>query len=89
MSGVGQYFIDVAFRIAGGLRGGPAKVAVVSSGLMGMINGTSAGNVVATGSLTIPLMRKTGYRPMFAAATEATASSGVSCCRRLWELAHF
>lgn len=76
MSGVGQYFIDVAFRIAGGLRGGPAKVAVVSSGLMGMINGTSAGNVVATGSLTIPLMRKTGYRPMFAAATEATASSG-------------
>ncbi|MCT1578352.1 TRAP transporter permease [Oceanobacillus kimchii] len=76
MSGVGQYFIDVAFRIAGGLRGGPAKVAVVSSGLMGMINGTSAGNVVATGSLTIPLMKKTGYRPMFAAATEATASSG-------------
>ncbi|WP_164215848.1 TRAP transporter permease [Virgibacillus sp. YIM 98842] len=76
MSGVGQYFIDVAFRIAGGLRGGPAKVAVVSSGLMGMINGTSAGNVVATGSLTIPLMKKTGYRPMFAAATEATASAG-------------
>lgn len=76
MSGVGQYFIDVAFRVAGGLRGGPAKVAVISSGLMGMVNGTSAGNVVATGSLTIPLMKKTGYRPMFAAATEATASSG-------------
>src|SRR5699024_1363003 len=54
MSGVGQYFIDVAFRIAGGLRGGPAKVAVIASGLMGMVNGTSAGNVVATGSLTIP-----------------------------------
>src|SRR5690625_6758092 len=48
MSGVGQYFIDVAFRIAGGLRGGPAKVAVVSAGLMGMINGRSAGNVVAS-----------------------------------------
>jgi TRAP transporter 4TM/12TM fusion protein len=76
MSGVGQYFIDVAFRVAGGLRGGPAKVAVVSSALMGMINGTSAGNVVATGSLTIPLMKKTGYRPIFAGATEATASAG-------------
>lgn len=76
MSGVGQYFIDVAFRIAGWTRGGPAKVAVFSSGLMGMINGTSAGNVVATGSLTIPLMKKTGYKPRFAAATEATASAG-------------
>lgn len=76
MSGVGQYFINVAFSIAGGLRGGPAKVAIFSSGLMGMINGTSAGNVVATGSLTIPLMKKTGYRAKFAAATEATASAG-------------
>ncbi|GAB3057532.1 TRAP transporter permease [Salinicoccus sesuvii] len=76
MSGVGQYFIDVAFRLAGWMRGGPAKVAIFSSGLMGMINGTSAGNVVATGSLTIPLMKKTGYRARFAAATEATASSG-------------
>lgn len=76
MSGVGQYFIDFAFRLAGWMRGGPAKVAVFASALMGMINGTSAGNVVATGSLTIPLMKKTGYRPRFAAATEATASSG-------------
>ncbi|WP_102026601.1 TRAP transporter permease [Salirhabdus sp. Marseille-P4669] len=75
-SGVGQYFINVAFAIAGRLRGGPAKVAIISSGLMGMINGTSAGNVVATGSLTIPLMKKTGYQPKFAAATEATASAG-------------
>ncbi|MGM8216308.1 TRAP transporter permease [Bacillaceae bacterium W0354] len=75
-SGVGQYFIDVAFAVAGRLRGGPAKVAIFSSGLMGMINGTSAGNVVATGSLTIPLMRRTGYDPRFAAATEATASAG-------------
>ncbi|MRG84833.1 TRAP transporter fused permease subunit [Salinibacillus xinjiangensis] len=75
-SGVGQYFINVAFSIAGGLRGGPAKVAIFSSGLMGMINGTSAGNVVATGSLTIPLMKKTGYPSRFAAATEATASAG-------------
>lgn len=76
MSGVGQYFIDVAFRLAGWMRGGPAKVAVFASALMGMINGTSAGNVVATGSLTIPLMKKTGYRSQFAAATEATASAG-------------
>ncbi|WP_462419635.1 TRAP transporter permease [Salinicoccus sp. Marseille-QA3877] len=76
MSGVGQYFIDVAFRLAGWMRGGPAKVAVIASALMGMINGTSAGNVVATGSLTIPLMKRTGYRPQFAAATEATASAG-------------
>lgn len=76
MSGVGQYFIDVAFRLAGWMRGGPAKVAILASALMGSINGTSAGNVVATGSLTIPLMKKTGYRPRFAAATEATASTG-------------
>ena len=76
MSGVGQYFMNVAFSLAGNMRGGPAKVAVISSALMGMINGTSAGNVVATGSLTIPLMKKTGYPPRFAAATEATASSG-------------
>ncbi|MCF3944365.1 TRAP transporter permease [Oceanobacillus alkalisoli] len=76
MSGVGQYFMNVAFSLAGNMRGGPAKVAVISSALMGMINGTSAGNVVATGSLTIPLMKKTGYPSRFAAATEATASSG-------------
>lgn len=76
MSKVGKYFINVSFSVAGGLRGGPAKVAVVSSALMGMMNGTSAGNAVATGSLTIPLMRRVGYRPQFAAATEATASAG-------------
>jgi TRAP transporter 4TM/12TM fusion protein len=76
MSGVGRYFIDLSFSIAGGMRGGPAKVAVISSGLMGMMNGTSAGNAVATGSLTIPLMKKVGYNPRFAAATEATASAG-------------
>ncbi len=76
MSGVGKYFIDFAFSLAGRLRGGPAKVAVISSGLMGMMNGTSAGNAVATGSLTIPLMKRVGYDPKFAAATEATASAG-------------
>lgn len=75
-SGVGQYFMNLAFSVAGSMRGGPAKVAVISSALMGTINGTSAGNVVATGSLTIPLMKKTGYPPQFAGATEATASAG-------------
>ncbi|WP_404405662.1 TRAP transporter permease [Pelagibacterium halotolerans] len=75
-SRVGDYFVNFAFAGAGGWRGGPAKVAVFASGLMGMINGTSAGNVVATGSLTIPLMKKVGYPSRSAAAIEATASSG-------------
>ncbi|QJR18386.1 TRAP transporter permease [Pelagibacterium halotolerans] len=75
-SRVGDYFVNFAFAAAGNMRGGPAKVAVFASGLMGMINGTSAGNVVATGSLTIPLMKKVGYPSKSAAAIEATASSG-------------
>ncbi len=75
-SKVGEYFVNFAFAVAGDRRGGPAKVAVFGSGLMGMINGTSAGNVVATGSLTIPLMKKVGYKPQTAAAVEAAASSG-------------
>ena len=75
-SRVGEYFVNFAFAVAGGARGGPAKVAVFASGLMGMINGTSAGNVVSTGSLTIPLMKKVGYRPQTAASVEAAASSG-------------
>lgn len=73
---VGEYFVNVAFAAAGHRRGGPAKVAVFASGLMGMINGTSAGNVVATGSLTIPLMKRVGYRPQTAASIEAAASTG-------------
>ena len=75
-SKVGDYFVNFAFAAAGRARGGPAKVAIFASGLMGMINGTSAGNVVATGSLTIPLMKKVGYKPQTAAAVEAAASSG-------------
>ncbi|MEM7443610.1 MAG: TRAP transporter fused permease subunit [Pseudomonadota bacterium] len=75
-SGVGAYFVNFAFAAAGRARGGPAKVAVFASGLMGMINGTSAGNVVATGSLTIPLMKKVGYRSRSAGAIEAAASTG-------------
>ncbi|MGP9804940.1 TRAP transporter permease [Paracoccus sp. NSM] len=73
---VGAYFVNLAFAAAGDKRGGPAKVAIFGSGLMGMINGTSAGNVVATGSLTIPLMKKVGYRGQTAASVEAAASSG-------------
>ncbi|WP_299677706.1 TRAP transporter fused permease subunit [uncultured Roseobacter sp.] len=75
-SHVGEYFVNFAFAAAGRARGGPAKVAIFASGLMGMINGTSAGNVVATGSLTIPLMKRVGYRPKTAGAVEAAASTG-------------
>ena len=75
-SKVGEYFINFSFAIAGRARGGPAKVAVMSSALMGMINGTSAGNVAATGTFTIPMMKKVGYRPQSAAAIEAAASTG-------------
>jgi len=75
-SKVGDYFVNFAFAIAGKARGGPAKVAIFASGLMGMINGTSAGNVVATGSLTIPLMKKVGYEKNTAGAIEAAASTG-------------
>ncbi len=75
-SKVGDYFVNFAFAAAGRARGGPAKVAVLASGLMGMINGTSAGNVVSTGSLTIPLMKKVGYPAKTSAAVEAAASSG-------------
>jgi TRAP transporter 4TM/12TM fusion protein len=76
VSKVGDYFIDFAFAVAGRRRGGPAKVAVLSSALMGTINGTSAGNVAATGTFTIPLMKKVGYPPRSAAAIEAAASTG-------------
>ncbi|MEM8655684.1 MAG: TRAP transporter fused permease subunit [Pseudomonadota bacterium] len=75
-SKVGDYFVNFAFAAAGRAKGGPAKVSVLASGLMGMINGTSAGNVVSTGSLTIPLMKKVGYRPQSAGAIEAAASTG-------------
>ena len=75
-SKVGDFFVNFAFAVAGRSRGGPAKVAIFASGLMGMINGTSAGNVVSTGSLTIPLMKKVGYSKKSAGAVEAAASTG-------------
>ncbi|MEM6423431.1 MAG: TRAP transporter large permease subunit, partial [Pseudomonadota bacterium] len=76
VSKVGDYFVECAFAVAGRARGGPAKVSVFASGLMGMLNGTSAGNVVSTGSLTIPLMKRVGYTPRSAGAIEAAASTG-------------
>lgn len=75
-SGAGQFFIDIAFSLTGKARGGPAKMAVIASGLMGMISGSSTANVTSTGTYTIPLMKKTGYRPAFSGAVEAAASTG-------------
>jgi len=75
-TGVGQYFNDLALLIAGKQVGGPAKVAVFSSALQGTISGSSVANVVTSGSFTIPMMKKTGYRPEFAGAVEAAASTG-------------
>ncbi len=75
-TGLGQLFIDLANSVAGRASGGPAKVAVFSSALMGTISGSSVANTVGTGSFTIPMMKKLGYKPEFAAAVEATASTG-------------
>jgi TRAP transporter 4TM/12TM fusion protein len=75
-SGGGQYFIDLAYAVAGRFRGGPAKTAVLSSALMGMVSGSPVGNVVTTGTFTIPLMKSTGYTPLMAGAIEACASTG-------------
>lgn len=74
--GLGQLFIDLASVVAGRYAGGPAKVAIFSSALMGTISGSSIANTVTTGALTIPAMKKVGYKPHFAGAVEATASTG-------------
>lgn len=75
-TGVGKFFIDIAFAATGFFRSGPAMTAVLASGLMGSISGSSVANTVTTGAFTIPLMKKTGYKPYFAGAVEATASTG-------------
>ena len=75
-TGIANFFISCANRIAGWSSGGPAKVAVISSALCGMVSGSSVGNTVTTGSVTIPMMKKTGYKPEFAGAVEAAASTG-------------
>ncbi|MBP7106610.1 MAG: TRAP transporter permease, partial [Spirochaetia bacterium] len=75
-TGLGQLFIDLANSVAGWAAGGPAKVAVISSALLGTVSGSSVANVVGTGSFTIPMMKRLGYKPEFAGAVEATASTG-------------
>lgn len=74
--GAGQWFVDIAFAGAGRFRGGPAKTAIASSALMGMISGSPAANVVTTGTFTIPLMKRMGFKPHTAGAVEAVASTG-------------
>ena len=75
-TGISDFFINLANSIAGHSIGGPAKVAVISSALCGMVSGSSVGNTVTTGAITIPLMKKNGYKPEFAGAVEAAASTG-------------
>lgn len=75
-TGIAQFFINLANAVAGAAPGGPAKVAVISSALCGMVSGSSVGNTVTTGAVTIPLMKRTGYPPEFAGAVEAAASTG-------------
>ena len=75
-TGISELFINLANCIAGRFAGGPAKVAVISSALCGMVSGSSVGNTVTTGSVTIPMMKETGYKPEFSGAVEAAASTG-------------
>lgn len=75
-TGISNFFISLANRIAGWSSGGAAKVAVIASALCGMVSGSSVGNTVTTGSVTIPMMKKTGYKPAFAGAVEAASSTG-------------
>ncbi|MDR1787855.1 MAG: TRAP transporter permease [Treponema sp.] len=75
-SGIASFFIDLANSVAGFASGGPAKVAVIASALEGMYSGSSVANTVGSGSVTIPIMKKIGYKPEFAAAVEASASTG-------------
>ena len=75
-TGISNFFINLANSVAGASAGGPAKVAVISSALCGMVSGSSVGNTVTTGSITIPMMKETGYKPEFAGAVEAAASTG-------------
>ena len=75
-TGISDFFISLANSAVGRFAGGPAKVAVISSALCGMVSGSSVGNTVTTGSITIPLMKKSGYKGEFAGAVEAAASTG-------------
>ena len=75
-TGIADFFINISNAVVGRFSGGPAKVAVVASALEGMVSGSSVANTVGSGAVTIPLMKKTGYKPEFAAAAEASASTG-------------
>ncbi len=75
-TGIAKFFIDLANKLCGSFSGGPAKAAVVASALEGMASGSSVANTVGSGSVTIPMMKRTGYKPEFAAAVEAAASTG-------------
>lgn len=75
-TGIADFFIKISNAVVGGFSGGPAKVAVVVSAMEGMVSGSSVANTVGSGSVTIPLMKRTGYKPEFAAAAEASASTG-------------
>ena len=75
-TGVGAFFINIAYSLTGHRRGGPAKTAVLASAMMGTVSGSSIANAVTTGAFTIPMMKRVGYRPEFAAAVEASASTG-------------
>ena len=74
--GAGKFFIDIAYALTGKMKGGPAEAAVLSSAMMGSINGSAVANVVTTGTFTIPLMKKVGYKKEYAGAVEAVASTG-------------
>lgn len=76
VSGAGDFFLDLAHALAGRVRGGPAKSAIIASSLFGVISGSAVANVAGVGSITIPLMKKSGYRPHIAGAIEASASTG-------------
>ena len=76
VTGGGNFFVDLAYALTGRFSGGPAKTSVVASGFMGSVSGSAVGNVVATGSFTIPMMKRVGYRPHVAGAIEAAASTG-------------
>ncbi|KUK13538.1 MAG: TRAP-type transport system permease component [bacterium 42_11] len=87
--GTAEFFNDLALALAGSKRGGPAFVAVIASALMGTLSGSAVANVATTGSFTIPLMKKIGYKPHFAGAVEAAASTGGQIMPPSWVQQHF
>lgn len=89
MTGCVDYIMGAAYRVGGKTRAGPAQIAVIGSGLMGMVSGSSVANVASTGALTIPLMKRFGFRPEFAAAVEAVASTGGQITPPIMGLAAF